>query len=81
MVRVNICVKFVSMVKTKRWEVIRVFTVNRKEKVEYDSNSGISFSSVKVYNVRDDKNGYPHFLIYENREWKYVSAKRFIPDD
>ena len=58
-------------------EVIRVFTVNRKEKVEYDSNSGISFSSVKVFNVRDDKNGYPHFLIYENGEWKYVSAKHF----
>ncbi len=62
-------------------EVIRVFTVNRKEKVEYDSNSGISFSSVKVFNVRDDKNGYPHFLIYENGEWKYVSAKHFVPDD
>ena len=62
-------------------EVIRVFTVNRKEKVEYDSNSGISFSSVKVFNGRDDKNGYPHFLIYENGEWKYVSAKHFVPDD
>ena len=62
-------------------EAIRVFTVNRKEKVEYDSNSGISFSSVKVFNVRDDKNGYPHFLIYENGEWKYVSAKHFVPDD
>ena len=62
-------------------EVIRVFTVNRKEKVEYDSNSGISFSSVKVFNVRDDKNGYPHFLIYENGERKYVSAKHFVPDD
>lgn len=70
-----------ELTKTKRWEVIRVFTVNRKEKVEYDSNSGISFSSVKVYNVRDDKNGYPHFLIYENGEWKYVSAKHFVPDD
>lgn len=67
--------------KTKRQEVIKVFTVNRKEKVEYDSNSGISLSSVKVYNVRDDKNGYPHFLIYENGEWKYVSAKYFAPDD
>ena len=69
------------MVKTKRWEEIKVFTVNRKGNVEYDNNSGISLSSVEVYNVRDDKNGYPHFLIYENGEWKYVSAKYFIPND
>ena len=62
-------------------EVIKVFTVNRKGNVEYDNNSGISLSSVKVYNVRDDKNGYPYFLIYENREWKYVSAKHFVPND
>lgn len=32
---------------------------------------------VNVYAVRDDKNGYPQFLIYENGEWKYVSAKHF----
>lgn len=61
--------------------MIKVFTVNRKGNVEYDNNSGISLSSVKVYNVRDDKNGFPHFLIYENGEWKYVSAKHFVPDD
>jgi hypothetical protein len=36
---------------------------------------------VTVYAVRDDKNGYPHFLIYEDGEWKYVSAKHFIPCD
>ena len=34
---------------------------------------------VKVFAVRDDKCGYPHFLIYENNEWKYVKAKHFIP--
>ena len=49
--------------------------------MEYDNNSGISLSCVEVYNVRDDKNGYPYFLIYENREWKYVSAKHFVPND
>lgn len=32
-----------------------------------------------VYAVRDDKNGYPHFLICEGREWKYVKAKHFVP--
>lgn len=31
----------------------------------------------KVYAVRDDKNGYPQFLIYENGEWKYRSAKYY----
>lgn len=35
--------------------------------------------SVTVYAVRDDKNGYPYFLIYENGGWKYVSAKYFTP--
>lgn len=33
--------------------------------------------SVEVYAVRDDKNGYPHFLICENGEWKYRSAKYY----
>lgn len=32
-----------------------------------------------VYNIRDDKNGYPHFLIYIDNQWKYISAKHFIP--
>jgi protein-disulfide isomerase-like protein with CxxC motif len=31
-----------------------------------------------VYNVRD-KNGFPFFLIFDNNEWKYVSAKYFTP--
>ena len=36
---------------------------------------------VDVYDIRDDKNGYPHFLIYEDNEWKYVKAKHFVPID
>lgn len=35
---------------------------------------------VNVYAVRDDKAGYPHFLVYENNEWKYVKAKHFYED-
>lgn len=35
----------------------------------------------EVYGVRNDNCGYPHFLIYENGEWKYVSAKHFVPYD
>ena len=33
----------------------------------------------KVFGVRDDKVGYPHFLVYEDGEWKYEKAKHFIP--
>jgi hypothetical protein len=32
-----------------------------------------------VYNVRDNKSGYPHFLLYIGRQWRYISAKYFIP--
>ena len=32
-----------------------------------------------VYNVRDDKRGYPHFLLYIGRQQRYISAKYFIP--
>ena len=46
--------------------------------VVYDKRKGQYGMPVTVYSVRDDKNGYPHFLIYENDQWKYVSAKRFM---
>lgn len=36
-----------------------------------------TFEEVKVYAVKDDKTGQPHFLIYEDNEWKYKSAKHF----
>ena len=36
---------------------------------------------VKVYAIRNDKNGYPHFLIYEDNQWKWKSAKHFTPED
>lgn len=39
----------------------------------------LDIKGIPVYNVRDDKNGYPHFLIYEDKQWRYVSAKYFIP--
>lgn len=32
-----------------------------------------------VYNIRNDKTGYPHFLLYIGRQWRYISAKHFIP--
>lgn len=33
----------------------------------------------KVYDITYDKTGYPHFLIYKNREWVRMSAKHFRP--
>lgn len=33
-----------------------------------------------VYHVNADKYGYPHFLIYHDRQWKYVSAKHYVPN-
>ena len=35
---------------------------------------------VDVYRIRDDKNGYPYFLIYEDGVWKYRSAKYFTTE-
>ena len=33
----------------------------------------------EVYNIRDDKTGYPHFLIFQEGRWVYQSAKHFVP--
>lgn len=32
-----------------------------------------------VYDVHNDNCGYPHFLVYTDGEWKWMSAKHFIP--
>ena len=35
----------------------------------------------ELYNVRDDKNGFPQFLVYKDKgEWVYLSAKHFRPN-
>lgn len=34
---------------------------------------------IPVFDVRNDKNGYPHFLVYMGGEWRYESAKMFEP--
>lgn len=43
--------------------------------VKYKSDT--EAKPIKVYHVRDDKTGYPNFLIFENGDWKYRSAKFF----
>lgn len=56
-----------------------MFTVIEKNKCNgYDLTEKKDIPKyVKVYAVRDDKNGYPQFLVYENGEWKYRSAKYY----
>lgn len=34
---------------------------------------------VDVYDARTDRAGYPMFLVFENNQWKYRSAKYFKP--
>lgn len=58
-----------------------IFKVIEKGSTEWDENLLCYMSKwVEVYAVRDDRNGYPHFLIYENGEWKYKSAKYFTTE-
>lgn len=42
-----------------------------------DKKSDQIDNAVTVFDVSYDKNGYPLFLIYEDNQWKRVSAKRF----
>lgn len=48
-------------------------------KVRFKTGITCKSNFYTVYNVRDDKTGYPHFLIYINRQWRYMSAKHFMP--
>ncbi len=52
-------------------------------KVIYKDGHGkpenIKLTTVTVFNIRDDKNGYPQFLIYYEKQWKWVSVKHCIP--
>lgn len=53
-----------------------LFEVTRK-----DSEESLLWLSphVKVYDISYNANGYPQFLIYEDNQWKLVSAKHFRP--
>lgn len=34
----------------------------------------------QVFTVRNDaKTGFPQFLIYKDNQWRYISAKYFVP--
>ena len=34
----------------------------------------------EIYDITYDSTGYPHFLIYKDKQWLRVSAKHFTPD-
>lgn len=34
---------------------------------------------VWVYGVVKDAHGYPHFVVYMDKQWRTISAKRFEP--
>ena len=49
-------------------------------KIVYESKrKKFPFNFCKVYDIKYDKNGYPHFLIYKNKQWTIISAKNFEP--
>lgn len=34
----------------------------------------------EIYDITYDNTGFPHFLIYKDKQWMRVSAKHFTPD-
>ena len=57
-----------------------LFTVIEKGTRKWDTQlEDYCSKTVRVYDVRMDKTGFPHFLVYENNQWKYKSAKLYEP--
>ena len=67
--------KAVSRVNMKKWQNRMGKTIGTKEALQDIQEK------VKVYAICNNKNGYPHFLIYEDNQWKWKSAKHFTPED
>ena len=58
-----------------------IFQVYRRNTLHFDRIvSDYIAEKVEVFDIKRDKNGYPHFLIFSDGEWKYESAKHFIPN-
>lgn len=57
----------------------QIFPVNKLFYVKWKNQDNKFSAPVAVYNIRDDKSGYPHFLVFNDGRWDYVSAKRFVP--
>lgn len=48
-----------------------------KNKIGFDTTE----NKVKVFAVKNNKDGFATFLIYNKGQWRYVSAKHFEPID
>lgn len=46
---------------------------------QYDKAAGGTEYMVPVYDVKRDKHGFPHFLVFWRGQWRYISAKHFKP--
>ena len=57
----------------------KTFPVNKLFYVKWKNQDKTCSAPVAVYNIRDDKSGYPHFLVHCSGRWDYVSAKYFVP--
>lgn len=55
-----------------------MFQVRTKE-IRVNENGDLVQPVYKVHNVRDDGNGYPQLLIFEDGQRGYKSAKYFKP--
>ena len=57
-----------------------LFVVIEKGSTEWDEQiQDYGSKSVRVYDVRVDKTGFPHFFVHEDNQWKYKSAKLYEP--
>lgn len=51
-----------------------MFQVRTKE-IRVNENGNLVQPVYKVHNVRDDGNGYPQFLIFEDGQWRYKKCE------
>lgn len=57
-----------------------LFKVIEKDSEQWDEFDQECCSKIiKVFDVKRNKNGFPHFLVYEDNQWKYKSAKLYEP--
>lgn len=58
---------------------IITMSYKKRNKSKYDVIDCRNGKSYKIWSIRNDKKGFPHFLIYDNNQWKWQSAKHFKP--
>lgn len=59
--------------------ILKSLIKQQTEKEKYDIVDCRNGKCYKIYSIRNDKTGFPHFLIYDAGAWKWQSAKHFKP--